>query len=179
MSNQYYTWWKNNKSMLSLVPAIIFWVSSMLFFIVGMSFENPMIVFGRDVSIAIAIALSLSNTIIQVIGNDEELDGVMKAVWLSSYALGIGTNVYGLMIILNMSNQVLEAIVSISLGVMIEVSPERLVVQFLKTWKKAKVPTYHGMPAYPNNDKYVPKHKPDHLRKPVIETGRDFFNGKR
>ena len=126
--------WKKTKPMLSLVPAILFWVASMIFFVVGMSFENPIYLLGKDVSMAIAFGLMVSITLVQVVGNStEDLDRVERGVWLASYALGIGTNVYGLMLVLNISSEPLKWIICASLGVIIEISPEKLFVRFLKS----------------------------------------------
>ena len=141
MDNKYYIWWKENKPTLSLVPAIVFWLVSMVFFIIGLNFKNPIVLFGVDLSLAIAIALSISNTIIQIIGNEQEAEGLGLALWigwLGSYALGIGTNVAGLLSILSIDNTILEWTIAIGLGTMIEVLPERLIVQFLQTVKFPK-----------------------------------------
>lgn len=141
IENKYYTWWKDNKPCLSLIPAIVFWVVSMIFFIIGLNFKNPIMLFGIDFSLMIAVALSLANTVIQIIGNDQEKEGLGLALWIGwigSYMLGIGTNVVGLLSILAIDHVLLEWVIAIGLGTMIEVLPERLVVQFLKTMKPKK-----------------------------------------
>jgi len=110
----------------------------MLFFMVGLSFKNPIVVFGIDFSLWIAVALSISNTIIQIIGNDQEQEGLGMALWvgwIGSYCLGIGTNVVGLLAVLSIENVYLEWIIAIGLGTMIEVLPEKLVVVFLKSYR--------------------------------------------
>lgn len=138
-NNKYYQWWKDNKSFLSLIPAAIFLVVSMAFFVVGLKFENPIVLFGKDLSMWIAVSLSLSNTVIQIIGNEKEAEGMgmpLYVGWLASYALGIGTNIYGIMSIVSISNVYLEWIVACTLGTMIEVLPEKLFVQFLKELSK-------------------------------------------
>lgn len=138
-NNRYYDWWKDNKPLLSLIPALVFWVVSMIFFVVGLSFKNPIVMFGKDLSLAIAVSLSISNTIIQIIGNEQEQEGLGLALWVGwvgSYALGIGTNVVGLLSILSIENVILEWVIAVGLGTMIEVLPERLLVQFLKTFKE-------------------------------------------
>lgn len=135
----YYSEWKKIKKLLSLVPMIVFWLASMVFFVVGMSFDNPMIIFRRDVSMAIAVGLALSITAIQVIGNDnDDMDSTTRVIWIASYVLGIGTNIYGLSIVLSISNPLLEWVVCTSLGVMIEVSPEKFFVQFLRGLKSVE-----------------------------------------
>lgn len=137
MDNKYYRWWKENKLFLSLVPAIVFWLVSMVFFVVGLKFKNGIVFGGIDFSSAIAISLSLSNTIIQIIGNDQEEDlgTAMWLGWIGSYLLGIGTNVVGLTSILDISNPYIEYSIAIGLGTVIEVMPERLLVAFLKGFK--------------------------------------------
>lgn len=141
MDNKYYAWWKENKPFLALFPAVVFWFVSIIFFMVGLKFNNPIVFFGRDLSSTIAIMLSISNTVIQVIGNDQEQEGLGFALWIGwigSYTLGIGTNVVGLLSILQIDNAILEWSIAIGLGSMIEVLPERLVVQFLKGFKPKK-----------------------------------------
>lgn len=138
--NKYYEMWKRQKPLLSLVPAIIFWFVSMVFFVFGLSFKNPIVLLGADLTTFIAISLSVSNTIIQVIGNDQEAEGLGVALmlgWMASYALGIGTNVVGLLSVLSIADSRLEWVIAIGLGTMIEVLPERLLVQFLKTYVTA------------------------------------------
>jgi len=143
--NKYYSWWKKNKVWLSILPAIAFWLISAIFFINGLSFKNPMIIFGFDASTAIAIALSLSNTIIQIIGNEQEKDDigiVLWAGWMASYVLGIGTNIYGILSVLSIDFTILEWMVAIGLGTMIEVMPEKMIVMALKSVKpKDKKPS--------------------------------------
>lgn len=133
--NMYVKLWRENKNYLSLIPAIVFLAVSMVFFIVGLRFENPVMLFGYDMSTLIAVSLSVSNTIIQIIGNEREKEGMglaLHAGWLGSYLLGIGTNIYGILQIITMQNSYLELIVAVSLGSMIEVLPEKLFVQFLE-----------------------------------------------
>lgn len=161
MSNKYYDWWKSNKPFMSLIPAVIFWAVSMIFFMVGLKFDNPIFVFGKDMSLAIAVSLSMSNTIIQIIGNEQESDNMGAALWMgwmASYLLGIGTNIVGLRTVLSVENTVLEWSIAIGLGTMIEVLPERLLVQFLKTFEGKKMPSFGN----PGKGKYKPQHKPNH-----------------
>lgn len=147
MSNKYNDWWQDNKLFLSLFPAFVFWAVSIIFFMVGLRFQNPIVLWGWDASTAIAISLSVSNTIIQIIGNEKEQEGLGMALWMgwvASYVLGIGTNVVGLLAVLSIDNVVLEWSIAIGLGTMIEVLPERLLVQFLKGFdgkpKKSQIP---------------------------------------
>jgi len=168
MSNKYYDWWKDNKPFLSLIPAVVFWVVSMIFFMVGLRFDNPIVIFGKDASLAIAVSLSISNTIIQIIGNEQEQDGLGVALWLgwmASYALGIGTNIVGLLTVFSIDNVYLEWIIAAGLGTMIEVLPERLLVQFLKGFQgKKKGVQRVGSQSFPARQKYQPKHRPEHIK---------------
>jgi len=137
-NNNYGGWWKENKASLSLFPALFFWVVSVIFFIVGLKFENPIFLFGKDLSMVIAIGLSISNTFIQILGNDQEGDEMGLAMWLGwvgSYMLGIGTNVAGLYSVFAIQPTWLRWTISIGLGTMIEVLPERLFVKFLQSIK--------------------------------------------
>lgn len=138
MDNRYYRWWKENKLFLALFPAFVFWVVSMIFFVVGLKFNTPVVFFGADLSITIAIALSLSNTVIQIIGNEqdpEEIGLSLWIMWIGSYLLGIGTNVATLLTLLGVDNIYLEWFIAIGLGTVIEVAPERLLVMFLKGFR--------------------------------------------
>lgn len=186
----YYSEWKKFKPMLGLLVALIFWSASVIFFIIGMSFDTELIFFGVNIITYVAIALAAANTIIQVGGNDDEsMDTLERVIWLSSYALGIGTNIYGLLIVFNMKNQLLEAIVAVALGIIIEVSPEKQLVKFLKSIRKAngEKDVRNEFPKNGNGQKYTPKYKPANLRQeptyhnlqgvknPPIMSGKDFF----
>ena len=152
MDNKYYIWWKINKPRLSLFPAVVFWCVSMIFFMVGLKFSNPIIIIGQDLSNLIAISLTVSNTIIQIIGNEQEQDGLGFALWvgwIGSYLLGIGTNIVGLLSILAIDNIYIEWVIALGLGTMIEVLPERLLVQFLRGGITRKVRAPND-PNHPN-----------------------------
>lgn len=133
----YYQQYKERKSYMRLVAAVVYWVASMIFFIIGFSFSNPIVIFGKDISVPLAVALSLVNTIIQVSGNDDDkMDFIDKVVWVASYVLGIVTNYIGLLAFLNMADGNLEKLIAASLGTMIEILPERMLIKFLKEFKK-------------------------------------------
>jgi len=139
-------WWNTNKMVLSPVAALIMWAVSVLCFVFGLSFKNPVgyVLGGLDVSVWVAFALSLANTIIQLIGNGKkmnEMDDVFKAGWIASYALGIASNVNALLNILGMGNVFLEWVVALSLGTMIEVMPEKLIVMWLKSIPEKVAPS--------------------------------------
>lgn len=137
-TNRYYRWWKENKLFLALFPAVVFLLVSMIFFIIGLKFENPVVIFGIDVARYIAIALSLANTVIQIIGNEQDPDDIgmsLWIMWIGSYILGIGTNVTAILSLLSINNVFLEWMIAFGLGTIIEVSPEKLFVMFLKGFK--------------------------------------------
>jgi hypothetical protein len=124
--NYYHT----NKLKIAIIPAVIFWAVSMVFFIMGLVFDNR-----TPLMFCVAVALAIANTVIQVIGNDleDEMTGVMRIGWYMSYVLGIGSNVYSLTQVLQIQQVVIEYAVCISLGSMIEILPEKLFVMFLKS----------------------------------------------
>lgn len=169
MSNKYYFWWKSNKPLLALFPAIVFWFTSMLFFMVGLRFNNPILVLGWDASTTIAVLLTLSNTFIQIIGNDQEADNMGMALyigWIASYLLGVGTNVVGLLAILDVQNGNLEWAIALGLGTIIEVLPERLLVMFLKTWEGGK--------KQPNKPSFNPQQRPNTPYRPDAPAMRNI-----
>lgn len=146
MTNINTSWWNTNKPRLALLPALIFWVVSILCFVFGLSFENPTgySVEGVDVAILIAFALGLANTMVQIVGNDQKdkMEPMMKVGWYASYLFGIGSNVNFLYSVLNLSNVWVEFAVCVGLGTMIEVLPEKLLVQFLDSLGGRSVTQY-------------------------------------
>lgn len=155
-------WWNENKMWLAPVAALIMWAVSVLCFVFGLSFKNPMgvMVGNVDISIVIAFALSISNTIIQLIGNGqdfEKMDGVFRIGWYSSYVLGIASNVNALLGILGINNIMLEWAVALSLGSMIEIMPEKLIVVWLKTQPTSKLQAPINQPKKPLNNPYRPE----------------------
>lgn len=160
-------WWNENKMWLAPIAALIMWAVSVLCFVFGLSFKNPMgvLVGNTDISILIAFALSVANTIIQLIGNGqdfEKMDGVFRIGWYSSYVLGIASNVNALIGILGINNAVLEWAVALSLGSMIEIMPEKLIVVWLRTMpeKKKEQSQQNNNPSVKKNIPYKPQHKP-------------------
>lgn len=136
--NTGFIWWIKNKDKLGLVPALVFWIVSILCFVFGLAFENPtgISIGGMDLSLVIAFSLGLANTIIQIVGNDSSKDDmgtVMWLGWIASYMFGIGSNVNFLYTTINLSVPVLKILVCVGLGAMIEIMPERLFVTFLKS----------------------------------------------
>jgi hypothetical protein len=159
-------WWNENKRKIALAPAIIFWLVSMICFVFGLSFKNPLgiRVGSVDISIVVAIALSLANTFVQIVGNDqkrEDMDTLFYLGWMSSYMLGIGSNVNTLLGILGFGNIYIEWAVCLGLGTMIEVLPEKLLVQFLQSIGVKKSTQTHQQAS---QSKYKPSHRPDFSR---------------
>lgn len=130
------TFWEANKHKLAILPAVIFFAVSMLFFMVGLKFNKPFIVFGQNITQLIAIGLTLANTVVQLLGNDAEDRGKMTLPlllgWYGSYALGIGTNIAGILDLLDVGSLGLNWLIAVGLGTMIEVLPERLILITLK-----------------------------------------------
>ena len=170
-------WWNENKLYMAPVASGILWITSVMCFVFGLSFKNPVgYTLGMwDVSVWVAFALSLANTIIQLIGNGqkfEEMDVVFKAGWVASYILGISSNVNALLQILGMNNVGLEWGVALSLGTMIEVLPEKLIVIWLKSpsGKQEQKPQNNQqhqqqkkhIPFPPQKSTYKAQHRPVH-----------------
>lgn len=143
-----YNKYKEIKNWARVAVSLIYWAASMIFFVVGFSFSNPIVIFGKDVSVPLAVALSIANTIIQISGNgDEDKDLIDNVIWFASYILGISTNYIGLTMLLNMNDPNLERVIAGSLGTMIEVLPERMLVKFLKEVKfKVKLQPKNAKP---------------------------------
>ena len=113
---------------LLIIPAVIFWVVSMRFFIMGMTIDDT-----TGQMMAIAIGLTIANTIIQVVGNGfskDELGPILYYGWLMSYVLGVSSNFYALTLILNIPIPYVEYAIAGSLGSMIEFMPEKMFVMF-------------------------------------------------
>lgn len=158
-------WWEQNKLKLALAPALIFWLVSMACFVFGLSFKNPLGVriSGIDLSIIIAMALSLANTFVQVVGNDQdpnEMDTLFKFGWWGSYALGIGSNVNTLVGIIGISNGWVLYPICIGLGTMIEVLPEKLLVQFLQSVTIKEKKAQATKSSYNNVPQSIPRQEP-------------------
>lgn len=163
------TWWTENKLKLALLPALIFWVVSGICFVFGLSFENPIGVSlaGLDLMIWVAIGLSIANTVIQIIGNDQDdISTVLFVGWMASYALGIGSNVNTLLSVLHVDSVFLEWTICIALGAMIEVLPEKLLVIFLKSIenKSRFIQKPHRKTEYRPN---FPQNKPVNTSRPT------------
>lgn len=174
--------WKDKiKPYVAILAAFALWVVSVIFFIVGFSFGTQLNLFGKNIAIVVAFVISCVNTFIQITWNDEREDVVEWAMWLGSYVVGIASNIYGLMAILNMTDPMLERALSIGLGAMIEIAPEKLLLRGLKQirFKSPKFkfgqnqkPNNQNKPAFPSTPKsgYTPQYRP-HLG-PVQNQGK-------
>lgn len=129
-------WWNENKMATAPLASAVLWAISVVCFVFGLKFDSPMIAFGYNIGTIIAFALAMCNTIIQLIGNGMEFrrdDGVFRAIWIASYVLGISSNTNTLMQLVGMSSWWLEWAVSLSLGTIIEIAPEKLIILYLRS----------------------------------------------
>lgn len=143
---------------LAAIPAVIFWVVSFMFFIMGLSLDDQ-----TGYMLYIAFGLAAANTVIQLIGWDsrpEELGTILVWSWYASYVLGIGTNMVSLINILPIQNTVLEWMVAGSLSFLIEVTPERL---FVLAWRSFN----------PKGDNYSPHQGAEDRRSKQRESKED------
>ena len=132
--------WNNAtyKDWIGLSAAPVFWLASLICFVLGLAFKNETGILlpgsSIDITVLFSIALGFANTAIQIVGNDtdkEDLGLALFLMWGASYMLGIGSNVNFLYSVIGLNSPVLQFLVCWGLGVMIEVAPERLLVKFL------------------------------------------------
>lgn len=130
----------NYKDWVGVSAAPVFWVASLVCFVLGLSFKSGtgILIPGTnlDLIILFSIGLGFANTAIQIVGNDTDKDDLGMALWLmwgASYMLGIGSNVNFLYTVIGLNNLLLQFLVCWGLGIMIEVAPERLLVKFLRS----------------------------------------------
>lgn len=168
--------WNTYKMYAAPLVALVLWGISVICFVFGLSFKNPLIVMGKDISIQFSFALAMCMTVIQVVGNGRENkdDGIFKWIWWASYVLGISSNTNTLLGILGLGNPLLEWGVALPLGAIIEIAPEKLIVMWIES-----LPV-KSQPQKPNTQKpinrYVPQHKPDHLVTPNIQRAKQGIN---
>lgn len=148
--------WNKYKMWLAPFVAIFLWLISVICFVYGLSFKNPILIMTKDVSLFIAFGLSLSNTAIQVLGNGMKLesdntDGVFFWIWIASYALGISSNTNTLLQVLGIESKVLEWIIAIALGAIIEIAPEKMIIMWLRSFKPEKKQTFQPYSYKPQN----------------------------
>jgi hypothetical protein len=135
-----YDVWMKWKPAVGVPAALFLWVASFIFFMVGMG-SQPMYVNGKDVSVFLAAGFSIANTLIQLAGAfDKEKDWVTYTFWLASYGLGIALSTWGLMLLWQLPNKYAELFICLCLGIMVEIAPEKLIAQFLKSLKSGRKP---------------------------------------
>lgn len=120
--------WHKAKLSTSIIAAIGLMVISAISFNSGLNF-------GGDWGWLITIALWVSFTIIQFIGNDMENhdDWVFTALWVFTYMVGIGAGSWAIYSFINIPNEIIRWIAAIGLAGSAEIAPERLIVKFLKS----------------------------------------------
>lgn len=136
--------WNEYKMWLAPLAAIFLWIISVICFVFGLSFKNPVMVMSIDATLYISFGLAMCNTIIQLIGNDMDFgdnDKTFWWIWIASYVLGISSNTNTLLQILGLNNIWLEVLIATSLGAMIEIAPEKLVKMWLRSLKTSKPKT--------------------------------------
>ncbi len=155
--------WNKNKMIVAPIAAVLLWLVSMICFVFGLSFNQPLTVFGVDMGFWIALIMALCNTAIQLTGNDmkfEDKDWVFLWVWRASYVLGIASNVNTLLKVLGMENWYLEFAVALSFGTIIEVAPEKLIIMWLRQMTKnaeyAPKPNFQPKPQSPQHVLHQP-----------------------
>lgn len=127
------------KEWIGLLAAPVFWVASLVCFVLGLAFKQDTGIFisgiSVDLTLLFSIGLGFANTAIQIVGNDtdkEDMGISLWLMWIASYMLGIGSNVNFLNQRVGLDSPILQGLVCWGLGVMIEVAPERLLVKFLR-----------------------------------------------
>lgn len=175
--------WNTYKMYAAPFVALVLWGISVICFVFGLNFKNPLIVMGTDISLPFSFALAMCMTVIQVVGNgrDNKDDGIFKWIWWASYVLGISSNTNTLLGILGLNNTLLEWGVAVPLGAIIEIAPEKLIVMWIEALptkpqqQQQKQVQNPYKPQYPPNgsvqhkSNYKPQHKPNHNQQPVMQ----------
>lgn len=128
------------KEWIGLPAALVFWVASIICFVLGLAFKTGFGIYIPGVPIInlemlFSLGLGFANTAIQIVGNDTEREDLGISLWLmwvASYMLGIGSNVNFLNQKIGLDLPLLQFLVIWGLGIMIEVAPERLLVRWLR-----------------------------------------------
>lgn len=111
---------------------------------------------GIDFAIPVALIISMVNTIFQIAWNDKRDDIWEWGLWVASYVVGISSNYMGLILVLNMSDPMMEKILSLSLGAMIEIGPEKLLLRGLRELKASGSPMFKSNKPNNNGPKFQP-----------------------
>lgn len=130
ISEKTYTIWKPR---FGILAAGMLLVISIYFSQYGFSFKDT-----TEWGVGIGLALSIAITIIQLAGGLEEngKDYLLWVVWVVSYVYGITSNVKGLLDFMG-NREYFTWAIAISVGVMIEIAPERLFKLALMNSRKA------------------------------------------
>jgi hypothetical protein len=148
--------WNIKKMNIAPILALGLWIISALCFVFGLNFKNPMGIslWGVDLGIIVASMLSIIMTGVQLMGNGKSLkelqrdDPIFFIGWVATYFLGIASNVNTLLMILGVSNIYLEGIIAVSLGAIIEIMPEKIIIRWLKAQTpEVKLPNKDNNPA--------------------------------
>jgi hypothetical protein len=124
------------KPFMLIITALVTGTISFILFIVGLSFAKPVILWGHDITIAIAAGISFVITMIELSFNDaildDEKDWIILLIGAAAYLLGISVGYVALMNLLDLGIPLMEKIASITLSVIFEVAPERLLIMGLR-----------------------------------------------
>ena len=131
--------WDNLKNYIAVLAAIMLWLVSMAFFMIGFSVASgggmylPNI--STNVGPIIAFTISIVNTFIQITWNGPKDDWAEWGLWGASYLVGVLSNYLGLLQIFNMQDPMIEKGLALAIGIMIEVAPEKLLLRGLREIK--------------------------------------------
>jgi hypothetical protein len=125
-----------SKPFMLIITAMVTGAISFVLFIVGLSFAKPVILWGHDITVAIAAGISFVITMIELSFNDaildDEKDWIILLIGGAAYLLGISVGYVALMNLLDLGIPLMEKIASITLSVIFEVAPERLLIMGLR-----------------------------------------------
>ena len=159
------------KEWIGLAAAPVFWIASLVCFVLGLAFRQDSGIFihgiGIDMTMLFSVGLGFANTAIQIVGNDTDRSDMGMALWLmwiGSYMLGIGSNINFLNQRIGLDTQILQFLVVWGLGVMIEVAPERLLVKFLRAIGVLGGNRPEIQPAQANNSRQTREQRHESMR---------------
>lgn len=126
-----------DRTFLLLIPAVVFSAISMLSFVMGLAFGQE----GQDGDVAtwVGIALAVSMFILQVVGNSTDKGSMgpfLYISWIASYVIGATTSAFMIEQWVGIPNIYVSWTVSICLGIMVEILPERLFVHVYRSYNK-------------------------------------------
>lgn len=136
MQNNGESLWNEVKPVFMIVGAIIIWVISFILFIVGLRFNQALMVWGRDLTIPVSAGIATVITIVEMslVDSvlDDEKDWILIGIGIACYILGITVGYLALMSLLSLADPRLQKVVSITLAFIFEVGPERLLLAGLR-----------------------------------------------